>query len=65
MKLYALYSGGYSQESPTIKFFWEALEGYTPYEKSSFLFFISGSSRPPLEGFKNFKITIDCYDHYG
>eukprot|EP01015_Nassula_variabilis_P019601 TRINITY_DN3323_c0_g1_i4.p2 TRINITY_DN3323_c0_g1~~TRINITY_DN3323_c0_g1_i4.p2 ORF type:complete len:176 (+),score=27.24 TRINITY_DN3323_c0_g1_i4:21-548(+) len=44
----------------TISLLWDVLEQLSPEDKSDFLFFIIGCSRPPLQGFQmlNPKITI-------
>eukprot|EP00941_MAST-03F_sp_MAST-3F-sp1_P001376 g1376.t1 len=45
---------GFTNSSPTIRYFWDCLEEeLSPEEKSSFLTFATGSSRVPLGGFKN------------
>jgi len=56
MKEYCKYEGGYCKTSDIIKWLWEILEELEDYQKSSFLFFLSGSVKIPYGGFKN----VDC-----
>ncbi|ODV88462.1 hypothetical protein CANCADRAFT_29700 [Tortispora caseinolytica NRRL Y-17796] len=42
----------YDESSPTIKAFWEVLEEMSEEDKAKFLLFVTSSSRPPLQGFK-------------
>lgn len=44
---------GYTEHSDVIKWFWEVLESYTGRERAEFLQFVTGTSKVPLEGFKN------------
>jgi hypothetical protein len=41
------------------EFFWQVLEEFTPQERNNFLFFVTGSNRPPVGGFANLKPMID------
>jgi len=42
---------GFNPNEPFIKEFWEVLNEFTPKQKSRFLMFSTGCSRPPLLGF--------------
>lgn len=46
------YSGGYHPSQPIIQWFWNAMRSFTPEEQSSFLKFVTSSSRQPLLGFQ-------------
>ncbi|PXF46189.1 E3 ubiquitin-protein ligase UPL6 [Gracilariopsis chorda] len=45
------YSGGYSEETPVIKWFWRVMEELNPDEQSKMLQFVTSSPRAPLLGF--------------
>jgi ubiquitin-protein ligase E3 C len=47
------YSHGYTNQSPTIKYFWEVLHEFDDDLRSKFLMFVTSCSRAPLMGFKN------------
>jgi len=49
---------GYSQKDNVIKWFWEVISEYSDEERTSLLFFITGSSALPPKGFGDIKITI-------
>lgn len=51
-------SGGYTKESPTIKFFFELLREWDETMRANLLFFYSGSFKIPLEGFKKYPLKI-------
>jgi len=46
------YSGGYSVESATVKWLWQAVAGFTPEQQSKLLRFVTSSPRAPLLGFR-------------
>jgi ubiquitin-protein ligase E3 C len=56
MKNNAMYKNIKDVDNNTVKYLWEILESFNQFERSSFLFFVTGSSKPPLDGFKNFRI---------
>ncbi|WOL02398.1 E3 ubiquitin-protein ligase [Canna indica] len=47
------YSGGYSENSRTVKLFWEVVKGFKPTERCMLLKFVTSCSRAPLLGFKH------------
>ncbi|KAL4457092.1 hypothetical protein ABPG74_014730 [Tetrahymena malaccensis] len=49
---------GYNKNDKQIKWLFEILESFNNYEKSCFIFFITGSMNLPHGGFKQFPITI-------
>jgi len=57
--------GGFQANSPTILALWEVIEEMNDEERSLFLLFITGCSRPPTLGFKsmNPKIAIKNSSH--
>ena len=66
MREFAKYEG-YSEESPTIQWFWEVMSSLSEEDKAEFLFFLTGSYRVPYSGFKENPITINkmasCKDY--
>ncbi|GAX84732.1 hypothetical protein CEUSTIGMA_g12154.t1 [Chlamydomonas eustigma] len=52
LKLYVRYSGGYTEESTTVKLFWKVLAEMSATELSLLLKFVTSCSRAPLGGFK-------------
>ena len=44
---------GYSEKSKVIEWFWEVLESFSTKERAEFLQFVTGTSKVPLDGFKN------------
>lgn len=52
------YSGGYSEEHPTIKMFWRVMSGFSEHHRALFLKFATSCSRPPLLGFKELHPTF-------
>lgn len=53
LKTRAIYEGGYSEQSQTIKDFWIVFNEFNEDEKTLFLRFVTGNHRP-----RNLKITI-------
>mmetsp|Transcript_19064 Transcript_19064/g.52535 ORF Transcript_19064/g.52535 Transcript_19064/m.52535 type:complete len:206 (+) Transcript_19064:1204-1821(+) len=47
------YSGGYTDEHPSIMLFWEVVNTFDPAERESLLLFATSCSRPPLLGFRD------------
>lgn len=43
---------GYTQESPQIQWFWNALNNFSQEEKALLIQFVTGTSKVPLDGFK-------------
>lgn len=52
------YDQGYTQDSPTIKHFWETVEDFNEGKKRTFLKFLTASPRAPLRGLGEIKMTI-------
>jgi len=46
-----IYSGGYIENHPVIKNFWEVVSSFTPAQQRDLLKFCTSCSRPPLLGF--------------
>ncbi|EGR27757.1 ubiquitin- hect domain protein, putative [Ichthyophthirius multifiliis] len=58
MRINTQYSGGYNEQSEQIKWFWEIVDQFDDKMKRNFLFFLSGSYKLPLGGFKEFGFEI-------
>ncbi|KAH8339599.1 hypothetical protein KR067_001005 [Drosophila pandora] len=52
------YREGYTTGDDTIKWFWEVIHDMTEAEKKSFLLYLTGSDRIPIQGMKALKLTI-------
>ncbi|AFZ78922.1 HECT-domain ubiquitin-transferase domain containing protein [Theileria equi strain WA] len=52
MKKNTVYGGGYTNESDTIRWFWEIMTEFNPKMRSSLLLFVTCCKRAPLLGFK-------------
>ena len=52
LRQYVRYSGGYHDDSTTVKLFWKVLSEMSPVELGLLLRFVTSCSRPPLGGFK-------------
>ncbi|KAK6617229.1 hypothetical protein RUM44_005560 [Polyplax serrata] len=52
LKQYTKYSGGYTDDHPTIKIFWKVVRNFSDTQKRQLLKFVTSCSRPPLLGFK-------------
>jgi ubiquitin-protein ligase E3 C len=52
LRRHTAYSGGYTNDHPTIALFWEVVRGFDDAEKRKLLKFATSCSRPPLLGFK-------------
>lgn len=50
-KRHTAYSGGYVEETPVIRWFWEALSELTAEQQGKLLQFVTSSPRAPLMGF--------------
>ncbi|WUR04832.1 E3 ubiquitin-protein ligase [Vairimorpha necatrix] len=50
-----IYHEGYDEHSLQIVAFWNVVESYTQEEKSKLLYFLTGSTRPPMGGFKHLR----------
>ncbi|KAG6644475.1 E3 ubiquitin-protein ligase UPL2-like isoform X1 [Carya illinoinensis] len=51
MRVNTEYSG-YSPASPVIQWFWEVVQGFSKEDKARLLQFVTGTSKVPLEGFR-------------
>ena len=58
LKKSAVYQDGYSEESQTVKNFWEVLLEFNDEEKKKFMFFCTGCDRAPINGLKDLKLFI-------
>lgn len=54
LKRHTKYSGGYHENHPTIKLFWQVVEEFNDEQRRSLLKFVTSCSRQPLFGFKVF-----------
>jgi len=52
------YDGGYSEDHPTIRAFWEVVHGFSQEEKKRLLFFATGSDRSPIGGLSKLGLVI-------
>ncbi|KAH8255246.1 hypothetical protein KR038_007527 [Drosophila bunnanda] len=52
------YKEGYTSGDDTIKWFWEIIHDLSEAEKKSFLLYLTGSDRIPIQGMKALKLTI-------
>ncbi|XP_017023158.1 probable E3 ubiquitin-protein ligase HERC4 isoform X2 [Drosophila kikkawai] len=52
------YKEGYNSGDDTIKWFWEIIHDLSEAEKKSFLLYLTGSDRIPIQGMKALKLTI-------
>ena len=52
------YEGGYTEDTPLVRFLWEILEEFPLEKKKAFLFFSTGSDRAPIGGLSKVKFTI-------
>jgi ubiquitin-protein ligase E3 A len=52
------YDGGFTSESPTVKYFWEAVHEFTDEQKRLLLQFATGSDRVPIGGLSKLKLII-------
>ena len=62
----AVYKGGFTPESDVVKWFWQALEEFTPAERSLFVRFAWGRSRLPRhkKDFKDKEFCVQRHDKY-
>ncbi|XP_032598724.1 probable E3 ubiquitin-protein ligase HERC4 isoform X1 [Drosophila grimshawi] len=52
------YKSGYTSGDETVKWFWEVFHDLSEAEKKSFLLYLTGSDRIPIQGMKAIKIII-------
>ena len=60
----ARYDGGYNQEHPTIKAFWECLVNFTLDQKKLFLKFTTGCDRSVLRTLDRLAISLQFLNAY-
>ncbi|KAI7868452.1 hypothetical protein BDF14DRAFT_1982473 [Spinellus fusiger] len=53
-----VYDGGWTNESPIIKYFWEIVHAFSYHEKKKLLFFATGSDRAPIGGLSKLQFVI-------
>ena len=53
-----MYDGGFSAETPTIRFFWEVVHSFSEEQKKKLLFFATGSDRVPIGGLSRLQFVI-------
>ncbi|CAG9135646.1 unnamed protein product [Plutella xylostella] len=53
LRAHTMYTGGFSDEHPTVKAFWKVVESFTDDQRRQLLKFVTSCSRPPLLGFKD------------
>ena len=46
------YAGGYHEDHPAIRWFWDVIREFEPRLRASTLKFVSACARPPLLGFR-------------
>lgn len=49
------YSNGYTEDSPSVVWFWEVVEQFSPEDQAALLHFCTSCPRPPLLGFARLK----------
>lgn len=54
----SLCSDGYTEDSITVKHFWEIVKEFDNDLKKKFLFFLSGCDRSPVKGLQNLRLII-------
>jgi len=54
----ATYENGYSNDDPTIKYFWEVVHDFSLEDKKKLLFFTTGSDRAPIGGLGKLEFVI-------
>eukprot|EP01135_Chromosphaera_perkinsii_P003479 Nk52_evm5s245 gene=Nk52_evmTU5s245 len=52
------YDGGFKEDTPVIKFFWEVVHELTDDQKKKLLFFATGSDRVPIGGLSKLSFVI-------
>ncbi|KAJ9585786.1 hypothetical protein L9F63_002423 [Diploptera punctata] len=57
----AEYKNGYTENDPTIRFFWEVFHELPEEEKRKFLMFLTGCVRIPIQGMKAIKVCMYMY----
>ncbi|CAH1393586.1 unnamed protein product [Nezara viridula] len=66
MKAHTVYTGGHTQDHPSIVMFWRVVKSLSNKQRSLLLRFVTSCSRPPLLGFKElyppFCIQLTDYD---
>ncbi|GAA6077020.1 ubiquitin-protein ligase E3C-like isoform X1 [Tachysurus ichikawai] len=62
LKKFTKYSGGYFPTHPVIKIFWDVVENFSNEEKCRLIMFVTGFSRPPVLGFKEFYPAFCIHD---
>lgn len=53
LRIHTNYTGGFTENSRTVKQFWEVLKEFEPQERCALLKFVTSCSRAPLLGFKH------------
>ncbi|KAI8064399.1 hypothetical protein BC940DRAFT_306156 [Gongronella butleri] len=53
-----VYDGGWTEDSPIIRSFWEIVHGFSYEEKKKLLFFATGSDRAPIGGLGKLQFVI-------
>jgi E3 ubiquitin-protein ligase NEDD4-like len=51
-RTYTMYKSGYTPDNPVIQWFWKAIGSFHTEERTSFLQFVTGTSRLPMNGFR-------------
>jgi len=54
----AKYDDGYTKNHPSIKMFWNVVNAFSEDEKRSFLKFLSGSDRTPVQGLESLNLVV-------
>ncbi|KAJ1679131.1 hypothetical protein EV182_002669 [Spiromyces aspiralis] len=54
----ATYDGGYTMETPIIRYFWETVREFSDEQKKKLLFFATGSDRVPVGGLGKLHFVI-------
>uniref|UniRef100_A0A7S1CPI5 HECT-type E3 ubiquitin transferase n=1 Tax=Bicosoecida sp. CB-2014 TaxID=1486930 RepID=A0A7S1CPI5_9STRA len=54
----ATYQDGFSEDSPTVRYFWEVVHTLSPADQRKLLAFVTGSDRAPIRGLGHLKFVI-------
>lgn len=50
-RTHTVHENGYTADSPTVRWFWQALASFSPAKQCQVLKFVTGASRAPAQGF--------------
>jgi hypothetical protein len=53
LRAHCQYGGGYTDDHPSVRLFWEVVETFGDADREALLLFVTSCSRPPLLGFRD------------